>query len=714
MQGDGRMANKVPAFPGISFETGLFAWEEALFENNYRTVFYSGMGRRQAKNRAHHELTDRKVHRQHTFAFEVEIDGQILRDYWQYKGTVQETGADGFILVTTRLLDTVTQTRVLVRTLIDHTAFLTRWLEIENCSGRAQAVSAVFPFSGVVSKRRENGMQSFADNARHNRYRLGHFRDNYTQQEGEFEWVDLPTPNTGLVYENHRAKYNFPLYIVNNENTGEHFVLHLETGINAQLAFNHWGDPRTLSYGLCLNDYVQCKAGLSREASFRWLAPGEKVITPKVHFSCLYGDLDDITNALYKHLRASVLPPQPEESAHLVEYNHAGFTSFQPVSSQLLKDEIDLCAALGAELFTIDDGWYGDIDQGWWKAIGDWYENSLINGELEEVLDYARGKGLKVGLWLPIEEAGLESNVIREHPDWFQPKDEGGGAVWDITNPEVERYMRDTLVRLIEKYRLDCLRLDGGCTCSGQRLRGGRLENNMWEYMDILYRFYEDIAAKYPRMLMENCSGGGGRNDLAMLRRFHFTQMTDNWHCAQQLRILSGSSLAIPPERCLVYVGYMTPFEADIRFAVRSGMFGHITLAGVAPDLHSADSEAMGEWRRCVQLYKDVIRPIFLSGCEMYHHTPLQDYAKNGDWVVLEICNPTHTQNAVGLFRLQDSACGEFTVRLRGVDVEKTYEVLFDNTGKRVSLTGWQLMQEGVKVDIPGILMSELLILREA
>ena len=712
-QGENRLVEKILPFPTFSYETQLFVWEEALFEKNYRTVFSSGMGRRHAKNRAHQFLTNRKFHQQHSYAFEVEIDGQLLRDYWIYEVTEKRIEGKGFTEVITKLFDEITKTRVYVHTLIDNTSFLTRWLEIENCSHKLQAISSVSPFTGIISEKREEGMQSYPDDSRHNKYMLGHFRDNYTQSEGEFEWINLPTPNSGMVFDTFRSKYNFPLYIVKNMNTGENFIINFETTINSQFTFIHWGDPKTLSYGLCLQDYVQCRVGLSREASFRWLEPGEKVATPRIHFSCVYGDLDICVNEMYKHLRASVLPAQPRGSEHLVEYNHAGFTSFRPVSKQLLMDEIDICAGLGAELFTIDDGWYGNADQGWWKAIGDWHENSMINGELAKVLNYARSKGIKVGLWLPIEEVGLESDAIKAHPDWVQYKDDKGGAVWDITNPESEEFMRNSLVKILDKYRLDCFRLDGGCTCSGQRVRNGHIENNMWEYMDKLYAFYEEVSGRYPHMLMENCSGGGGRNDAGMLRRFHFTQVSDNWNCAQQLRIFNGTTLAIPPERCLIYVGSMTPFEADIRFAIRSGMFGHITIAGAMPDLASGNNEAMKEWKRCIQLYKDEIRPIFMSDCEMYHHTPCQDYRNNGDWVAMEICNPDHTKNVIGLFRLQDSSGNEFVITPKGLDIDRTYEILFDNIGRRISMTGWQISQKGIKIKIPGVLMSELLIIKE-
>jgi hypothetical protein len=212
-KGETRLAEQIPAFPTISYETDLFVWEEAVFEKNYRTVFSSGMGRRQAKNRAYHFLTNKKIHQQHTLAFEVEINGQLLRDYWIYEGTEQNIDEKGFTRVVSKLFDEVTKTRVYVHTLIDNTSFLTRWLEIENLNDKPQAVSSVNPFTGIISKMREEGMQSYPENSRHNKYMLGHFRDNYTQSEGEFEWVELPTPNSGLVFDSFRSKYNFPMYM---------------------------------------------------------------------------------------------------------------------------------------------------------------------------------------------------------------------------------------------------------------------------------------------------------------------------------------------------------------------------------------------------------------------------------------------------------------------------------------------------------------------
>ena len=48
---------------------------------------------------------------------------------------------------------------------------------------------------------------------------------------------------------------------------------------------------------------------------------------------------------------------------------------------------------------------------------------------------------------------------------------------------------------------------------------------------------------------------GGGHNDLGMMSRFHWAQMSDDWWPVSALKILSGMTLALPPEACMSLLG---------------------------------------------------------------------------------------------------------------------------------------------------------------
>ena len=74
------------------------------------------------------------------------------------------------------------------------------------------------------------------------------------------------------------------------------------------------------------------------------------------------------------------------------------------MSEEKLKAEIDIASEVGAELFMVDAGWFGDENADWWNTTGDWQAGDRLPNDLFPVLDYARSKGLKCGLWVELEK----------------------------------------------------------------------------------------------------------------------------------------------------------------------------------------------------------------------------------------------------------------------------------------------------------------------
>ena len=138
--------------------------------------------------------------------------------------------------------------------------------------------------------------------------------------------------------------------------------------------------------------------------------------------------------------------------------------------------------------------------------------------------------------------------------------------------------MERTIVDIIERYELDCFRLDYNISVGegGEVVRGGYAENTLWRYYDALYGIFDRIHQRFPNLLLENCSSGGGRMDLGMLSRFHWTQLTDKWSPAPTLKIVNGTTLCLPPERCETILGAIAEGVADLNFMLRVGLFGHM------------------------------------------------------------------------------------------------------------------------------------------
>lgn len=106
-------------------------------------------------------------------------------------------------------------------------------------------------------------------------------------------------------------------------------------------------------------------------------------------------------------------------------------------------------AAMGGELFVMDDGWFGDKyprknDS---YALGDWtVDKTKLPGGLQSLLDNARKHGIRFGIWLEPEMANTKSELYEKHPEWIikAPEREvvcargGTQVVLDLSNPQVQ------------------------------------------------------------------------------------------------------------------------------------------------------------------------------------------------------------------------------------------------------------------------------------
>ena len=150
-------------------------------------------------------------------AFWVELDGQLLRSHWEWGGCKQHRDDKGLEAVV-ELRHTVRPVVVRVHTLLDGTPVLTRWLEITNTSDQPAALSAAFPWSGVLQTASHD-----IDDAQ-SPYSVGYFIDSHWGNEGDFDWRPLPYAGYRIDGRYRRDRHRHPFFVLRNHATGEHFV----------------------------------------------------------------------------------------------------------------------------------------------------------------------------------------------------------------------------------------------------------------------------------------------------------------------------------------------------------------------------------------------------------------------------------------------------------------------------------------------------------
>lgn len=640
-------------------------------------------------------------------AFRLEIDGQSLTTDWEWGGLDKSTTSEGSTKAVVTLIHKVRPVTVKVHTRLDGTPILTRWLEITNSGEKPAALAAVSSWSGVL--RKNDRWRSSVNPTTPPLYSLGYFEGSRWGEEGDLQWHDMPSAGYRIDGRYRREQWRHPIFMLRNNATGEFFIGQLAwTGgyafdFDLNTEIGKAGDAAALTFA----------AGPSAPAPLRVIAPKETVSSPEVHLGMVYGDLDVAVQSMHAHLRRSVFMAPARGRRSWIE---SGIGPELEITTEQVNHAIDVASKVGAEVFFIDASWYAAPGADWWKTVGDWDVNrQRFPEDIKPFRDRVHTAGMLWGLWMDAERVGSASRVAKDHPDWlamnYDDKREMGGLL-DLTNPQAAKWMESQIVEVIEKNELDFFRLDYN-TDPGrgiQHREDGYVENGYWRYYEVIYGVYERLRARFPKVIFENCAGGGARTDIGMVRRFNHTDVTD-WQIApRSFMITNGMTMALPPEYVDRLLGGQAGHTAaDFDFQSRLLLFMEPKFGFLYPIGAQVNPVFMERTRHWVDTYKNFVRP-FISSSLIYHHTPTVTGLEPRGWGVLEMGAEDQSRSICALFQLSMPSQPEYRLHPRSLDVSKRYRVMFDNSGKSTVVDGFTLMEEGILVRLEGALTSELLL----
>ena len=115
-----------------------------------------------------------------------------------------------------------------------------------------------------------------------------------------------------------------------------------------------------------------------------------------------------------------------------------------------------------------------------------------------------------------------------------------------------------------------------------------------------LYALLDALRARHPAVEIESCASGGGRADLAILRRTDRVWTSDTNDAIERLAITRGFSLVFPPEITGAHVGpvraHTTGRHLALAFQAAVSMFGHLGLELDVTALDDADRDTLRRW----------------------------------------------------------------------------------------------------------------------
>jgi len=457
-------------------------------------------------------------------------------------------------------------------------------------------------------------------------------------------------------------------------------------------------------------------AGGINDFDFSWqLKPNECFVTPKFVAGYTNNGFGDASRKLHHYQLDYILPANARDKIRPVLYNSWEATRFN-VNEEGQKKLAEKAANLGVELFVFDDGWFGERNDDT-AGLGDWYVNKKkFPNDLSSLISYVNKLGMDFGLWVEPEMVNKNSKLYKLHPDWVyyfpnRPQSESRNQlVLNLAKKEVVEYIYDFMNKLLDNYNIKFIKWDMNRPFSepGWLDVPKSQQREIWvRHVYSLYQIIDKLRKKYPKIIFESCSGGGGRVDLGILQRADQVWTSDNTDAFDRLKIQEGFSYAYAPK---IMVSWVTDspnrlnhrkLSLDYRFNV--AMMGSM---GVGGNLNNWSKTEMGLAKEKIRQYKK-IREIIQHG-DQYRLLPTW----KGNLVAVEYVNKD--KNLVVLFVfLHSQQFGEKLppVKLKRLISDSLYQ--FQDGNKKVILSGKALEEIGVKVDLKGDFDSKLIILEK-
>lgn len=220
---------------------------------------------------------------------------------------------------------------------------------------------------------------------------------------------------------------------------------------------------------------------------------------------------------------------------------------------------IDAAAQVGCEYYVVDAGWYTDGD--WWTDVGEWIPSpKRFPGGIRQVMDHIRRRGMIPGIWLEIEVMGLDCPKLKDTDDsWFFTR-HGRRVIdrqryqLDFRCPAVREYATQVVQRMVEEYGVGYIKMDYNINAGiGTQRDCDSPGDGLLEHQRAYLEWLDQIFARYPYLIIENCSSGGMRMDYAMLARCSIQSTSDQSDYLKYAVIAANAPSAVTPEQAAIW-----------------------------------------------------------------------------------------------------------------------------------------------------------------
>lgn len=429
---------------------------------------------------------------------------------------------------------------------------------------------------------------------------------------------------------------------------------------------------------------------------FEWkLAAGKSFTSPEALLVYSEQGLNGMSQVFHQLFRRRLARGYWRERARPVLINNWEATYFDFSEDQLL-ELAEKAQEVGVELFVLDDGWFGQRTNDR-AGLGDWFVNpERLPKGLGSLAERIHGLGMQFGLWFEPEMVNKDSQLYRTHPDWLlavpdrQPHHGRNQFVLDYSRPEVVDEIFERLSAIIEEAQLDYIKWDMNRPLTDVFSAAWPADQQgeiFHRYVLGVYNLYERLTNRYPSLLFESCSSGGGRFDSGMLYYAPQAWTSDDSDAIERLKIQYGTSLLYPLSSMGAHVSIVPNHQTNRLTPLKTrGNVAFFGSFGYELDLNQLSPEELAEVREQIAFYKRH-RELIHNGTFYRLQSPFKGDEQTA-WMVV-----SQDQNTalLGTFKVLNQVNRSHQrLQLKGLAADKVYRL----EGR--AYTGAELMRVGL------------------
>lgn len=431
------------------------------------------------------------------------------------------------------------------------------------------------------------------------------------------------------------------------------------------------------------------------------LLGGEDMRTPMFMLQFFSGDQDDGHNAFRQLMLKSYTPA--DASGEPIKYGPIYVSAYGGMGEQLLLNTIETWKGASYEYLWVDAGWYGAepsanmADSDWYGQAGSWnFVEGYTDGNAKKVTDALAEEGKGLILWFEPERVMPNTTLANEHPEYLLPQGHSSFIVFDLSSDEACDYLIDLIGGMIQESNIAWYRQDFNCDPDNAwerkdaELGENRIGITEIKYITNLYRYWDALVERNPGLMIDNCASGGKRLDLEMMKRSIPLWRTDytadpntkgsatqngvrsiNYNLSWWLPIHGGGFLGSD------YTAY------NWRSVMSSGLMIRDSLGDM-------------------KMYEEVAEQYFAMREMMCGDYYMLSYGLDSMVEKVDACYQYYLEDEgrgfLMCFRPERCDTESNSYRMKGLDPQATYEFTVYDTGDKLTMTGEQLMNQGIKI----------------